>query len=578
MGIEDRQFEPEQSAEKPPYLVMAELAEVAEKHGVKLCEIIDAVRADWLSGLPKQEDLDKFPPERRSEIVTKEELTKVCEAAEIPLPVSDSELSNSAANLGIDQNKWQDRNFQGKHRFHLSPGSIESLQQSANRNLFFKLFGEKYKGREAEIIATMKGYDLSVRPLNLSSVILKSEAINNFLPEVGQKFDEDPFGVQRREHLILDGEKNGKLTYLATRKKEHGTYLTILRTVTYCAGGCARCYRGHQTRMLETFEAINEDGTKTSVQFPSPTEQVKRLTKRWNREKNPPEDILFTGGEPMDIGIEEWQKIFETLKGAEHLKFLRICTGDLFLGEPFRISDPRFLELLKKWHEDTGKPIKFAANIVHPACITPEAVYAIMSLHKLGIGIEIQSQTQLGEGVLCFQKEVEQQIQQLKRERLTDDELIEAWAPALAKSFKLLRELCVKVAMVSDRPYKFIHDMQKSVSVIYNTVLFSLLSEPHVGTTDSAVRPTSFAVFTPKSPNLNMGFHSLEYLANAKNAYQEKADEVQMQFPHAVGETVEYSEPKWQGINDKETIQRITDIEFWKKLREKVKQLVEEIE
>lgn len=575
MNIEKGQFDIEPTAEKPSYLMMSELEEAAERQGVALPEIIDAVRADWLSGLPSQEDLDKFPLERRSEIVTKEELKKVCEAAGIQLPVSNPELSAEAANLGIDQNKWQDRNFQGRFRFHLSPGGIEGLQQGKNRELFFKLFGGKYEGRESEIIDTLKGYDLSIRPMNFSPAIANSEAIENFLPEVGQKFEDDPFGVQRREHLVLD-EEDGKLIYLSTRKKEHGTYLAILRSVAYCSAGCSNCYRGHQTREIAKFKSINPDGSEQDVYFPSPTEQVERLVRRWNQEENPPEDILFSGGEPMDISIEEWQKIFETLKGAEHLKFLRICTGDLFLGEPFRVSDPKFLDLLKQWHEETGKPIKFATNLPHPAFITPEAVHAIMSLHKLGIGIEIQTQTPLEEGILCFQREIEQQIQQLGKEKLTDEELMEAWAPALAKSFKLLRELCVKIAMVSDRPYKFIHDMQKSVSVVYNTVLFSLLSEPHVGTTDSAVRPTSFAVFTPKLPNLNMDFHGLEYLAKVDGAYQDNEEEVKMQIPHAVGETLEYSEPKWQGINDKETLQRITDIKFWKKLRERVKELVEE--
>jgi hypothetical protein len=574
MNPEKGQFEIEPTAEKPSYLMMSELEKAAEKHGATLPEIINAVRADWLSGLPSQEDLDKFPPEERSRIVTKEELKKVCEAAGIQLPVLNPELSAEAANLGIDQNKWQDRSFQGRFRFHLSPGSIEGFQHRKNRELFFKLFGKKYKGREAEIIDTLKGYDLSIRPMNFSPAIANSEAIENFLPEVGQKFEDDPFGVQRREHLVLD-EEDGKLIYLSTRKKEHGTYLAILRSVAYCSAGCSSCYRGHQTRELEKFKAINPDGTETDVYFPPPVEQIERLVKKWNQEKNPPEDILFSGGEPMDISIEEWQKIFETLKGAEHLKFLRICTGDLFLGEPFRISDPKFLDLLKEWHEETGKPIKFATNLPHPAFVTPEAVHAIMSLHKLGIGIEIQTQTALEEGILCFQKEIEQKIQQLGKERLTDEELIEAWAPALAKSFKLLKELCIKVAMVSDRPYKFIHDMQKSVSVVYNTVLFSLLSEPHVGTTDSAVRPTSFAVFTPKLPNLNMDFHGLEYLAKVDGAYQDDDEEVKMQIPHAVGETLEYREPKWQGINDKETLQRITDIAFWKKLRERVKELVE---
>ena len=71
MNIEKGQFDIEPTAERPSYLMMSELEEVAERQGVALPEIIDAVRADWLSGLPSQEDLDKFPPEKRSEIVTK---------------------------------------------------------------------------------------------------------------------------------------------------------------------------------------------------------------------------------------------------------------------------------------------------------------------------------------------------------------------------------------------------------------------------------------------------------------------------------------------------------------------------
>ncbi|PIT89594.1 hypothetical protein COU23_03015, partial [Candidatus Kuenenbacteria bacterium CG10_big_fil_rev_8_21_14_0_10_36_11] len=58
-------------------------------------------------------------------------------------------------------------------------------------------------------------------------------------------------------------------------------------------------------------------------------------------------------------------------------------------------------------------------------------------------------------------------------------------------------------------------------------------------------------------------------------AYQEDEKEIKMKIPHAVGETIEYSEPKWRGINDEETVRRMTDIEFWGKLREQVKELVE---
>lgn len=258
-------------------------------------------------------------------------------------------------------------------------------------------------------------------------------------------------------------------------------------------------------------------------------------------------------------------------------KFFRICTGDLFLGEPFRLIRPKFLKAIKDFYKETGKPIKFACNLPHPKFITPETVYVISTLHKLGIGIEIQSQTPLEEEIICFQKEIEERLKKLKRKKLSDKALIETWAYPLARSFKLLRELCIKLPMIANRPYKFIHDMQQSVSLVYNIVLYSLLSEPHVGTTDSAVRPTSFAVFTPLLPNLNVGFHSLQYLTKVKDAYITDFKRVKMKLLHAVGAMAEYEEPYWQGINNKETLQKITDINFWKELRERVVKLADKI-
>lgn len=245
------------------------------------------------------------------------------------------------------------------------------------------------------------------------------------------------------------------------------------------------------------------------------------------------------------------------------------------MGEPFRICDPRFLEIIRRWHEDTGKSVKFAVHLPHPSSITPEAVYAILRLHKLGAWVEIQTQTPLVEGINCFQKEIEQKIKKIGKRLLTDKEIIEIWAPSLAKSYKLLRDLCIRIAMIADRPYKFIHDMQKSESFIYNAVVYSLLSEPHVGVTDSAIRPTSFAVFTPHLPNLNIGFHSLEYLAKVKGAYQLDQNKVKFTLPHAIGAMAGFEEPLWPGINDYKTLKRITNIDFWKKLRLRVKELVD---
>lgn len=566
----NRNFKKEENRESL-YLILPKLDEVSRKFGANLHLLIDAVRAEWINSLPSKLGLSR---KEQNRIVTREEFLKGCESVGIDLPKSNKRLYKLAERYGITADAWRnDDNFVFKYRLHLPIGGVHQPHLMPNYELFFKLFGKFYKGNKKKILKILENFDLSIRPLNLCSSISDSEAIKNFLPDVNQKLLKDPFGVQRREHLVLE-KIGGKLVYLATRKKDHGTYLTILNIVAYCTAGCARCYRGEQTRELKRFTAINSDGSEEFVYFLPPVEQIRRLVKVWNEEKNPPEDILFSGGEPMDVDIDDWVKIIEELKKAKYLKFFRICTGDLFLGQPFRLINPKFLKALKSFHEETGKAIKFACNMPHPKFVTPEALYTIMTLHKLGIGIEIQTQTPLEEGILCFQRDIEEKLKKIKRRDLTDEQLINIWAPPLVRSFKLLRELCIKVSMIADRPYKFIHDMQQSVSIIYNLVLYSLLSEPHVGVTDAAIRPTSFAVFTPHLPNLNMGYHSLQYLAKVQGAYSIDSEKVRMRIPHAVGSLAEYEEPYWKGINDLWVIQKFADVNFWKKLRERVKKLI----
>ncbi|PIR05400.1 hypothetical protein COV56_02975 [Candidatus Kuenenbacteria bacterium CG11_big_fil_rev_8_21_14_0_20_37_9] len=573
VNINSKKQEKQKKEETGFYLVLPKIAEIARKKDANLSQVIDAVRAAWIKSLPSKLNLSK---KEQSEIVSREELIAKCKSMGVELPKPNSKLLHLVMKYGMDSHSWQyDTNFVFKYRLHLPIRGIYNPQLEPTYDLFFRLFRKFYKGKVKGIKNVLENFDLSIRPLNLCSSIMFSEAVRNFLPEIEQKFIKDPFGVQRREHLVLD-EKNGKLVYLATRKIEHGTYLAILQTVAYCTAGCARCYRGEQTRELKQFKAINPDGSESAIYFLPPSEQVKLLVRRWNKEKNPPEDILFSGGEPMDIDLDEWLKIIEGLKKAKFLKFFRICTGDLFLGESFRLIQLEFLEALKQFYKETGKAIKFVCNLPHPAFITPEAVYTIMTLHEAGFGIEIQSQTPLEEGVLCFQGDMQKKLKEYDGvNNISDTQILEAWAPSLARSFKLLRELGVKISMVADRPYKFIHDMQQSVSLIYTTVLFSLLSEPHIGTTDAAVRPTSFAAFMPKLPNLNLGFHSLEYLANVDGAHKTTPNGILIRLPHAFGEIAEYEEPLWIGINDIDTLKRITDINFWKKLRYKVKELVD---
>ncbi len=559
-------YEIEKNISVPFYLVLPKLHKEARKLGKTIFHVIDAVRAEWIRSLPSKKDVTHEWEVSREELITK------CKALKIELPRPNPKLVKLAKIYEITPEAWQyDRNFVLKYRLHLPIGGIHDPLLKPAYDLFFELFGEYYKGKEHEIMKVLERYDLSIRPLNLSLSIATSEAIKNFLPEIDQKFVKDPFGVQRKEHLVLD-EIGGKLVYLATRKKEHGTYLAILRTVAYCTAGCAKCYRGEQTRELKHFKAIDKDGREEIVYFLPPVEQVRRLIKYWNeKDPNPPGDILFSGGEPMDVSVDEWVKIIKLLEKAKYLQFFRICTGDLFLGEPFRLTEKKFLEALERFHHNTGKTIKFPCHLPHPKFITPEAIYAILTLQKLGIGIEIQSQTPLEEGIMCFQKEIMEKLKNKKNK--TTDELINAWSSALAKSYKLLRELSIKISMLGYRPYKFIHDMQQSVSIIYTTILYSLLSEPHVGDTDAAIRPTSFAIFTPHLPNINVGFHTFQYISHIKDAYKCDGRKVTYKLPHAVGAEATYQEPFWDGVNDIDTIRKLSDITVWQKLRKKVKEL-----
>lgn len=546
------------SLENESHVKIQKIDSEVEKEGGTLPELIDAVRANWLENLPGDE---------------RDLLIKICERNNVELPQKNESYLQVAERNELSGSNWQERTTVLKHRLGIPHKKKGNPMYDGSYEILFKLFGDKWSGNKEKMMEALRGFDLSIRPLNLSKAISSCEAINYVLPELGYTFQKDPFGVQRKEALVIK-EKDGRKIYLATRKKDHGTYLAILTAAQYCTGGCARCYRGEQTRKRQKFTAIDENGKEEEIFFATtPTEQIEGLVEEWKNEKDPPSDILLSGGEPMNINPDQWEGICNALKKAENLRSFRICTGDLFLGEPFRLLEPKFIEAVTNFRKETGIAVKFATNLPHPAMITPEAIYAINKLQKLGIGIEFQSQTPLMDGVNCFQKEIVEKLE--KVDKMSDEKLISILAPSLAKSVDLLEDLCVKFSDVSNRPYKFIHDMQKSVSLIYTTMVYSILCEPHVGVTDSSIRPTSFALFTPKLPNLNMSFHSLHLMAEKKGSYKvdKKSKMVKMKLPHAIGKTAEFEEPYIKGLNDKEVLEKITDEKFWSKLCEEVKRI-----
>jgi hypothetical protein len=383
----------------------------------------------------------------------------------------------------------------------------------------FLALSPKYQGQEELLRKYLKSYDLSILPLNL----LQPRGVKKFLPRLGLVPAPDPYGVQRSYSVVLRKEGD-KTFYLSTHKAEYASFLPIMgggAGRVFCPIGCAGCYRGPQTRFHEPLRIINKNDCK-EVWMPQPEQQAKWLVEEWNTR---PEfagvyDILFSGGEPMLLPNETWEKILAQMENAKHLRIFRICTGALFLGLPFRFDD-QFVRLLTEFRRRTGVQVKLSVHVSHPEHITPEAVYFARKLAYAGI--ELLPQCPLEPGV-------------------------NFWMNNLAKTTKTLRRLDQLLAtVIGSRCYKWILDMQGGVSLISAIEVWRRIHDRHQEESD-VTRPTSFALFLPQPEgNTNLSYHSL--WAIQMQVDKEKGV-VHYKIPHPSGTWVDYEEPVWKGIND----------------------------
>jgi len=444
---------------------------------------LDNIRACWL-----EKNLD-------------EETRTICQRHNIAIPKTEKQESSEV---------W------GDWKWHIS-ARVHDLMS-------FLLLFPQYQGQEHELSEWLKSYDLSILPLNL----LQPEGVQKFLPRPGLVPAPDPYGVQQ-EHSIVLREEDGKKFYLATRKPGYATFLPILSggaSRVFCPIGCAGCYRGAQTRFNEPLRIIKKDGTTEDIQIPQPVEQIRWLVERWNLDPQFSEvyDILISGGEPMILPNSVWKQMLDELKNAKYLKSLRICTGALFLGLPFRFDD-EFIGILTDFRKTTGVSIKMSTHISHPENITPEAIFFARKI--LRAGIEILPQIPL-EGGVNF------------------------WMDDLQRTARTLRQLDRLLALaVGTRAYKWIVDMQKrrvnqGVSIISAIEVWRILHDGHCGESD-ITRPTSLALFFPhERGNLNLSFHSLWAI---KKQVDQKRAVVRYKIPHPAGGWLDYEEPLWPGAN-----------------------------
>jgi hypothetical protein len=425
------------------------------------------------------------------------ETIALCERNNISIPKPNSLLPS---------NPWGDWHWHLQNRL-------------TNKNLedFLYLF-PNYQKQEAGLKKYLTEFDLSILPLNL----FLPNGVNKFLPRLGLKPVADPYGVQQEQSVITRVENNKKY-YLTTHKKDYATFLPILGSGAgrvYCPMGCAGCYRGEQTRFGQPLCLRKKDGGREQIWLPDPITQTKWLVEEWNSHYPKVYDILFSGGEPMMLDNNTWQKILEELKKAKYIRTFRICTGALFLGLPFRFDD-EFIKMLKDFRAETGIQLKISAHVAHPEHITPEAI--MFGRKIFNAGIEILPQCPLEPGVNFW----------------LDD--LEKTANTLARLDRLL------ATALGTRTYKWLFDMQEGIPLLPALEIWRRVHDRHQEESDIC-RPTSFAIFLPRSEgNLNLSFHSLWAI---QMQIDEQNKKVKYKIPHASKVWVEYEEKLIKGIND----------------------------
>lgn len=277
--------------------------------------------------------------------------------------------------------KWGDLAFHLKCRTHTFEG-------------FAKIMGKEVpKGVEG----FRDEYLFSMLPLNL---LLPEEVRKKFIPSpdyfaLRLSRTPDPYGIWMKGALILDEKekflprgKDGKPAYLASRKFKDVILVNITES---CPIGCAPCYKAPLTR---------EKAGEIASQFKLTLDPERMLSQirgvvEWLNRHPEVHGIVLSGGEPLMYPNKTIRRLLGELRGAEHLKVVRICTGTIFQGLPFRI-DGELLGMLRKFSDWSGKRVALNAHISNHHQITPEAIMAARRIKDNGFDVLLQMPIQAG--------------------------------------------------------------------------------------------------------------------------------------------------------------------------------------
>ncbi|MEM4204963.1 MAG: hypothetical protein QXS54_12925, partial [Candidatus Methanomethylicaceae archaeon] len=475
---------------------------------------------------------------------------RVMERAGISVPDKPSIDSNTekrfneiAREVGGD---WGDSKFHIRHRIHLNRSS-----SNADFDFVCDMLPE-LGARRRDLEDIVQGnrpatYDLSILPLNF---VIGNEVINYFVPP-DDYFSphvakvEDPYGlIQGRSRargfegqpaVVVDG-----IQVLGTHKFSH-TFL--LNLDFYCPVGCSDCYKTRMgTRELWTAKepppvfSHSELGAlapPSRQDIPKLVESVVQWMNNSDRGKQV-YDVILSGGEPLLLDTDEKHstigQVLDILRRADNLRILRICTGTLFLGMPFRINKA-LLDMLQTFSLETGVRVTIQAHLGNHHMISPEAVMTVQKIRE--VGIPIYSQIPIKNGINFF----------------LDD---------LQKTMDFLVQLGRKQVVVGVEPYMFIVDMHPSTIHYYVPIeplmqVWGALVESH--DYPGLERPRTLSVLFAGG-NIILSGHTL-FSARKKVDPQNRI--VTYHIPRigpskkwkaGINEYFVYNEPLLEGIND----------------------------
>ncbi|MFH0715181.1 MAG: 4Fe-4S cluster-binding domain-containing protein, partial [Candidatus Diapherotrites archaeon] len=279
-------------------------------------------------------------------------------------------------------------------------------------------FFPQLQGKREELKNVLARYSMSIMPLNYA---LPFEVAAQYIPEIDYfsnhlASNPDPYGLFTPESKILDKETG---MVLASQKFPHSLLMNVFAA---CPIGCVGCYKSYYTR---------EYNHELGLTLGTIIAQTQKLVEYMN-EHPQVYDVIISGGEPLLLDDERIAKMLELFENAKHLRVLRICTGTIFLGLPFRISE-KLLETIKAFARKTGVRFTFQAHLANHFQISPEAMIAVHKIRKAGF--TIYSQIPIQEGVNFFRND---------------------WP----KTLEYWNELGKRQMQAGIEPYKYIVDMK----------------------------------------------------------------------------------------------------------------------